>query len=207
MEHILDNLTGFFAQSPDWIGNVLLALWLGLESAGIPLPNEIALIFAGFLANQGFYDLEEVVFFAIFGSMLGVTVSYMLGYTLGDKIIARVANAKSYASHRESIQDWLHKKSVGIFVFTRFIPFVRTYISFFAGLNKINPIRFFIESFIGTAIWCAGFITIGYFVGEEYPKFLAFFHKYTPYAMAVIVLVIAGYIYSHFFYGKEKNIK
>lgn len=207
MQDILNNLTAFFANSPDWVGYTLLTVWLLLESAGIPLPNEIVLLFAGFLANQGFYNLEQVIFFSILGSMMGVVISYAMGYTLGDKIISMIATTKAYASHRESVQDWLHKKSLGIFIFTRFIPFVRVYISFFAGLNKINPLRFFIESFIGTTIWNIGLVTIGYFVGSEYARILAFFHKYTLYAVAVLILIIAGYVYFHFFYGKEKDIK
>lgn len=208
MAEFLNSLVEFFKQIPEGLSYLLLGLYMGLESSGIPLPNEVVLLFAGYLAHADVFNIYTVIFVAIFGSMAGVLASYYLGYFLGDRVFNKLPKPPLLTPARQhEIDHWLHKKSFGVFVFTRFIPFVRTYISIFAGINKVNPVRLLIESFIGTVIWCSGFLSLGFFLGEEWEKILEFFHKYTLLALIIIVFAVSIYVYFHFFHNPENGNK
>lgn len=206
MADLLNNLIGFFQQIPTGISYLMLLIYMALESSGIPLPNEVILLFAGFLAHEHIFNIYTLITLSITGSMIGVAGSYYLGYFLGERVFKKFPAPPFLTPEKQhQIDHWLHKKSIGVFVFTRFMPFIRTYISIFAGINKVNPLRLFIESLIGTMIWCSGFLALGFFVGEEWEKILRFFHKYTPLALIIVIFGVSLYIYFHFFYNKDTD--
>ena len=160
---------------------------VALESAGIPLPGETALVTAAIFAAQGALNIYGVVGSAIAAAILGDNFGYWIGREFGFPLLARVAPALRLDEGKLKVAQYLFLKHGGkIVFFGRFVAILRTFAAFLSGVNKLPWERFLAFNAAGGAIWASVFGAGGFLLGK------AFEHYARPVGIAALVCAVVG---------------
>jgi membrane protein DedA with SNARE-associated domain len=171
-------------------GLVLLFLVIAIESAGVPLPGETALIAAAVLARpeHGNYSLFWVIAVAAAAAIVGDNVGYWLGRIGGRKLIARFAFVERYADRALPPTERFFQRHGGKTIFfARFIAVLRVTAAWIAGLSRMHWWQFSIWNAAGGIVWATGVALLAYWAGKAVADTA---EKYGLYG--VIVLIVAG---------------
>lgn len=142
-----------------------------LESSFVPFPSEVALIPAGFLVFEGKMKVEFAFLAGVGGSLIGAFFNYYLCYFFGRKIITKYGKYLLITPEKFAKFEEFFIKHGEISTFSaRLIFGIRQYISLPAGLAKMNIFKFGIFTALGSSIWVATLLAIGYFLGQNPPK-------------------------------------
>ena len=148
-----------------WGVGVLMAL----ESANIPIPSEIIMPFSGFLVTREVFTFWFLVFVGALGNLVGSLVSYCLGVRGGRKFLERYGKLLFIHKRDLKIADKLFLRwGSSIIFFSRIVPVVRTFISFPAGVARMNIWKFSLYTFIGSFIWSIILVYAGFWAGENW---------------------------------------
>ncbi len=174
-----------------------IVLFMALESACIPLPSEVIMPLAGYLAYKGTLDFIGVVLAGSVGSMLGSLAAYYAGLKLGRPFIVKygkyiMMNEKDL----ERAERWFARYGGKTTLAARMLPVVRTFISFPAGLGRMDIMTFTLYSFAGSIPWCALMAYLGYRLGDSWRVIFDRYGHYVDYAViAAMVAILAFYVY------------
>ena len=128
------------------------------------LPGDSLLFVAGALAGAGYLNIEILLISLFAAAVIGDTVNYWIGNTTGMKVLE-----KNYSlirrEHLEKTQEYFTRYGGITIVIARFIPFIRTFAPFLAGVGKMRYRWFITYNVIGAALWILGFTLAGYFFG------------------------------------------
>jgi membrane-associated protein len=128
------------------------------------LPGDSLLFIAGALAGTGYINIELLLIVFFIAAVLGDTINYWIGHTVGMKLVE-----KRYCivrrDHLEKTQDYFNRYGGVTIVIARFIPFIRTFAPFLAGVGKMSYRWFITYNVIGAAMWVLAFTLAGYFFG------------------------------------------
>ena len=190
---MFDWITGL-VQSTGYFGIAALML---AENIFPPIPSELIMPLAGFVASQGELDPFLVVLAGTVGSVLGALPWYYAGYWLGEERVCRFA-----ARHGRwlTLDDkdvgkairWFQRHGTKAVLFGRLVPTVRTLISVPAGLARMPMGRFLFYSSIGTVVWTGALAASGYLLGQEYRTVSHYLDLVSQIIIGVIVIV---YVY------------
>jgi membrane protein DedA with SNARE-associated domain len=171
-------------------GLVLLFLLVAIESAGIPLPGETALITAGVLAHDHFGGIEWVIVVAAAGAIVGENIGYWLGRLGGRKLLERYAFTRRYAERALPPAERFFKRHGGKTVFFgRFVAFLRITSAWLAGISRMRWWQFFAWNAAGGIVWATGTGLLAYWAGKAAADAVQRYGLY-----AVVVLVVLGVI-------------
>ncbi len=191
---MLTDVVNFIVDTVGALGYVGIFLMMFLESSFFPFPSEVVMIPAGYLAYKGEMNIYIVLFMGILGSLAGALFNYFLAIKLGRKFLIKYG--KYFFIKEETItkMENFFKNHGHISTFSgRLIPAVRQYISFPAGLARMNLVTFSIYTSLGAGIWVIILTLLGYFIGgnEELIK------EYTRFIIVgiLISLAVMGYLY------------
>jgi membrane-associated protein len=130
------------------------------------LPGDSLLFAAGAIAARpDGLDPYLLVILLIVAAILGDGVNYMVGKYLGPKVFAREYRFLK-KEHLLKTQKFYEKHGGKAIILARFIPIIRTFAPFIAGVGSMNYSRFVIYNVIGAVVWVVSFVTLGYFVGD-----------------------------------------
>jgi membrane protein DedA with SNARE-associated domain len=177
-------------------GYIGIFLLMFLESSFFPFPSEVVMIPAGYLAYKGEMNLGLVLFFGIGGSLSGAWFNYLLAHKFGRGFLLKIINQKKITKLEEFFDRHGH-----ISTFTgRLIPGIRQYISFPAGLAKMDYKRFTVYTILGAGIWVVILTMLGYFIGENQELIRKYLKEITIATIIFVGILIIGYIKN----GKNK---
>jgi membrane protein DedA with SNARE-associated domain len=148
----------------------VVAAFIALESVGIPLPAEAALIAAGFFAarTQGL-DIWSLIAAAIVAAVFGEIVGFWIGRTFGHQLLTRYGGHLGFTEGRIRIGQWLFVRYGGRFVFiARFLPFLRNMAAVLAGTNSMSQYSFYCASGTAAVAWIIGYGLAAYSFGEAF---------------------------------------
>jgi membrane protein DedA with SNARE-associated domain len=153
----------------DTYGYIVVALFIGIESTGIPFPGETMLIAASVYAAQG-CGLQEpwVIVACTVGATMGDNLGFWVGRTGGRALIRKLPFVKE--SHLAPAEKYFQKYGGATVFFGRFLAVLRAWAAFLAGVNHMQPLRFFIYNFCGAALWSTTFGILGYQLGRNLNK-------------------------------------
>jgi len=195
---IIEILASFIIAVISSGGYTGVIILMAIESACIPLPSEIIMPFSGYLVYRGEFGLVWVGLAGAFGCVVGSVPAYYLGLYGGRPLIEKYGKYVLVSHHDLDIADrWFARYGDWAIFFSRLLPVVRTFISFPAGVAKMNVPRFIIYTFVGSFPWCLGLAYIGMKLGENWDTLGVYFHKFD---IVIGVLLAAGaayYIWRH----------
>ncbi len=176
---IITKVSLFILFSISSFGYAGIIVMMAIESASIPLPSEIIMPFAGYLAGRGDFNLILVALSGAFGCLVGSMAAYMAGKYGGRPWIERYGRYLLISRRDlERAEGWFSRYGELIIFFSRLLPVVRTFISLPAGVAGMNVLRFAVYTFIGSIPWCFGLAYIGAVLGENWHMLEGYFHKF-----------------------------
>ena len=146
-------------------GLVILFLLVAMESAGVPLPGETALVTAAVLAKDH-WGIEWVIVVAAAGAIVGDNIGYWLGRLGGRKVIERYEITRRYADRALPPSERFFKKHGGKTIFlARFIAVLRVTAAWIAGISRMHWWQFFLWNAAGAVgrygLYGAGVVIVG----------------------------------------------
>lgn len=153
----------------DQAGYVGIYLAMFIEGVFTPIPSEIIVPLAGYLASTGRFDIVLVVLISSLGAVSGSTVAYFIGYRLGRPFVDRYG--KYFGFGHESLcraDAWFERWGNYGILLGHSLPGVRSVISFPAGIAKMDIKRFILFTFFGALIWNTVLTVAGYLLGASY---------------------------------------
>ena len=156
----------------DTFGYIAVFLFIGIESTGIPFPGETMLVAASVYAAQG-CSLQEpfVILACILGATTGDNIGFWVGRTGGRGLISKYGKyVRLNESHLASAERYFQMYGGATVFFGRFLAILRAWAAFLAGVNRMDPTRFFIYNLSGAVLWSTTFGLIGYGLGKNLSK-------------------------------------
>ena len=194
MHHLIEIWFAWVKEGGYWA----IILLMAMESSIFPVPSEIVIPPAAFLAARGDLNFAWVIVAGTVGSYLGAAITYWVSRVVGRPIILRFGKYFFVGGDKlERAETWLQRYEAGGIFFARLLPVIRHVISIPAGIVRMNFWVFSAATIIGSAIWCAVLAWLGvraYQVQPDLisnPDALLHFTKTQLHWIVLIVLVLA----------------
>jgi membrane protein DedA with SNARE-associated domain len=154
-----------------YLGIALLAL---LENACPPIPSELIMPLAGYMAASGDMSLAGAIAAGSIGSLIGCIGWYLIGRRIGERRLRAWIDRHGHwltlcQEDIDTAQAKLRKHGSAVVFFGRLIPGIRTWVSVPAGLSGMPPLKFIAYTTAGTVLWTAALTVAGYFLGSRFP--------------------------------------
>ncbi|HXA72953.1 MAG TPA: DedA family protein [Acidimicrobiales bacterium] len=173
-----------------------------ISSMGLPVGAELAIIGGGALASgqvgQGDHlNLAIVILLATLGEVLGSAAGYAIGRYGGRPLVDRVGKYV-LLTHKDldRAEAWFARRGEPVVFFGRFIPLLRSFVSFAAGLGEMAIGKFLLYTVIACAIWCSALASIGYSLGKTYDNLVHAF-SYAGYVLVALAVVAVVVVFWH----------
>jgi len=176
-------------------GLVLLFAAVAIESAGVPIPGETALITAAFLARPEYHhwSLWAVIVVAAAGAIIGDNVGYWLGRKGGRGLIYRWEFSRRYAEKAlPPSERFFHKHGAKTVFFGRFIAILRVTAAWLAGISHMTWWRFLMWNAAGGIVWAVGVSVLAYVAGKAVAETIQHYGLYG--VLALVALGIVGFL-------------
>jgi membrane protein DedA with SNARE-associated domain len=206
VEQLFTNLISLMRSVPLPLAILIVAVWVGAESAGIGVPIEPMMLFAGSLAAQSTSSIVELALF-IFGAALGclvfASIAYEIGKRVGTTAITKVGRFIGLNQMRaDHIELWLrHRGALGVLI-ARETPMVRTFGSYIMGAADVPPATFALSTLVGSLVYCGIWIEVGNILGANYTQALGYLSKIGAPGILIAVGVVLVVVVLHHFAGR-----
>lgn len=187
-----------------------------ISAMGLPVGAELALIFGGVLASSAGAEanhvsqlsLALVIVLAILGEVLGSLAGYAIGRYGGRPLVDKFGKYL-LLTHRDldRADAWFARRGEPVVLFGRFIPLLRSFVSFAAGLGEMALGKFSVFTVIGCAVWCTALCSLGYSLGSSYNHVLKAF-SYAGYVLGVLAVIAVAVVFWHRLreYRKQRDL-
>jgi len=130
------------------------------------LPGDSLLFAIGALASKGQLNVFLVFVLLSIAAIIGDTVNYWIGNMVGPKVFSSERSRWLNRKHLERTHEFYEKYGAKTIIIARFIPIIRTFAPFVAGIGKMSYGKFLLYNIVGGIAWIAIFTYAGYFFGE-----------------------------------------
>lgn len=152
-----------------WLGYAVLFAVVFAESGllvGFFLPGDSLLFTVGIVAGAGKLEIGAIIAMLAFASMLGDGIGFLLGSTIGYKLF-RKANSRIFRrEYLDRTHAFYEKHGGKTIIYAKFVPIIRTFAAFIAGVGKMQYLRFLAFNVFGAIGWVTLMITLGYLLGN-----------------------------------------
>lgn len=172
---MLSNLATWVQDVIESLGYLGVALLVIAENVFPPIPSEIVLPFAGFVARRGDGSVVVMVLAATIGSVIGALVLYAIAAAIGpDRIHVFVVRFGKWFGVKESdmvrAEAWFDRRSNVAVLVGRCVPLIRSLVSIPAGFRRMPFGRFIVLTALGSAVWNVALIGAGAALGDQWDK-------------------------------------
>ena len=177
-----------------------LALMIGLESMGLPLPGETILVMASLHAGHRGESIAPVIAAAVAGAIIGDNIGYYLGRELGFRFLLRFGRYFGITDNRIKLGQYLFMKhGAKVVFFGRFVAILRCLAAFLAGVNQLPWPRFLVANAAGAVVWATIFGLGAYFFGRE------FTHVVGPISLAAFALGASAAVWGVIYLSRHET--
>ncbi len=189
----LTGLAGVATDVMDALGEIGVGVLVLAENVFPPIPSEVVLPLAGYLASRGRMDLTLVVVAATVGSVLGALLLYEVGARTGRARLRRFIDWMPLLEGEDldKAESWFARHGEASVLLGRCIPVVRSLISVPAGFAEMPRWRFLVLTAIGSGLWNAVFVGTGYALGEQFTDIERYSGWLNTAVYAAIVVLLA----------------
>lgn len=189
---MFDSINNWIIHLMEILGAPGVGVAVFLENVFPPIPSEVVLPLAGFTASQGNMSLIGAFIWATAGSVIGAYLLYWLGAVIGANRLRRIADWMWLVEVEDVDKSlhWFDKYGKISILFGRLIPGVRSLISIPAGIDRMNVFSFGLFTLLGSAVWNALLIYLGFILGENWSQVADVIGQFST----VIKIVIAALV-------------
>ncbi len=192
-------------------GPLGVMLLMAIESACIPLPSEVIMPFAGYLAFKGqltFFGfgagnpVAQIWIAGIFGALgcnLGSIPAYEVGAWGGQRAVEKYGRyIWLHTGHLDQAHRFFARFGTWAIFIGRLLPVVRTFIALPAGIARMDRTRFHLYTFAGSLPWCLALAWVGFKLGEKWNTLGHYFHRLDAVIGVILLAGVAWFVYDHF---------
>ncbi len=199
---VFQTLADFFSKYGYWV----IFFGVMLENAGIPVPGETVLLFAGFLAYHEKMDLLPAILVAIAGATCGDSLGFLVGHYGGRPFVEKVLRKYSIIARTFDRAQSLFLKYGQWAVFSgRFIAGLRLFAGILAGLFRMSYPRFLLFNFTGATAWAITIIYVGFMFGNSWQLMQQHLKQIDGIALAVVALAIVAGVIAYYIKRKKPS--
>jgi membrane protein DedA with SNARE-associated domain len=196
---MINVLVDWLVQAIDSLGYLGVFIGVFLESFLAPIPSEIILPFSGFVASRGSMNIVLVIITVGIGAYLGSLPFYFIGLW-GDDFVEKFLKKYGkyiFISNEDLDKGYraFEKHGNKIVFFGRFIPLIRSVISFPAGAARMKFPVFSIYTILGSLLYATALCLGGYYMGENWTVIAGYINQYENLVLALLSIAILIYIW------------
>jgi membrane protein DedA with SNARE-associated domain len=200
---VLGNLAQWVTDVIERLGYVGVALLVALENLFPPIPSEIVLPFAGFVARDGRATLWGMILAATIGSMIGAWVLYGIAAAVGPArlrvLLLRYGKwLRLSSTDMDKAEAWFDRRSTMAVLLCRCVPLMRSLISIPAGFRRMDLARFSLYTLIGSLVWNTALIGAGYLLRSRWEDVEPVLSWFQYVVIAAILGAIGWYVWRRF---------
>jgi membrane protein DedA with SNARE-associated domain len=194
---VLALFNGIVTEEVARYGYAAILVLMLLESACVPVPSEVTMLFGGALATAAFAGGNQLDFVAValvgaLGNLLGSWLAYWVGAAGGRALAIRWGRYLLIRPHEiDRAHDWFERRGEAAVFFGRLLPVVRTFISLPAGVARMGFWRFSLYTLLGCLPWTFGLTWLGYALGDRWDEVEAVIRPFS-WAVGAGLVVPAG---------------
>lgn len=173
---------------------------------GLPVPDETLLVFCGYLISRGKLNPVGTFLAVVGGSWCGISVSYWIGRTLGLGVVHRFGRYLHVSErHLDRVHAWFEHSGHWALFFGYYIAGVRHITAIIAGASRLEFPTFMLFAWSGAACWAVVFLTLGYFIGEEWRRVAELIEHYVAYVSGALVVFVVLFFVGRRFLRSNPN--
>ncbi|MDA2998922.1 MAG: DedA family protein [Actinomycetota bacterium] len=185
------------------LGYLGVALLVVLENVFPPIPSEIVLPFAGFVAQRGSDSVVLMILAATVGSVIGALIMYWIAAVIGDeRLHAFTRKFGKWVQIREAdltrAEEWFDRHAVSAVLVGRCVPLIRSVVSIPAGFRRMKLIPYIAYTFLGSLVWNIALVGAGAMLGENWERVEPVVATFQWIVIVLIVAVAARLVYTFF---------
>lgn len=189
---MLSDIAAWVQDVIERLGAVGVALLVVLENVFPPIPSEIVLPFAGFVAQRGDGSVIVMIVAATIGAVVGALILYGVAAIIGpERLSAFIARFGRWfgvkPSDLQRAEQWFDRHAVAAVLLGRCVPLIRSVVSVPAGFRRMNIVPFVLYTALGSAIWNTALIGAGAILGDQW-------ERVEPYVATLQYVVIAAIV-------------
>jgi len=189
----------------DWLLNTIGAMGypgifilMAMESSVIPVPSELVMPPAGYLAQQGEMNIWVAILMGTVGSLVGAYANYFTAHYLGRPLVLKYGKYVWITEEKFTKVEgfFLRHGEISTFI-GRLLPVIRHLISIPAGIAGMNHLRFSLYTLVGAGLWCTILAWIGYFIGKEQALIMQYSHQAVVGVVIFSSIIVSIYVWRH----------
>ena len=191
---MLSSLATWVQDVIEQLGYLGVALLVVLENVFPPIPSEIVLPFAGFVAQRGSDSVVLMILAATVGSVIGALIMYWIAAIIGDeRLHAFTRRFGKWVQIREAdltrAEEWFDRHAMSAVLVGRCVPLIRSVVSIPAGFRRMKLIPYIAYTFLGSLVWNIALVGAGAVLGENWERVEP---VVATFQWIVIVVILAG---------------
>jgi membrane protein DedA with SNARE-associated domain len=191
---LLSSLATWVQDVIEQLGYLGVALLVVLENVFPPIPSEIVLPFAGFVAQRGSDSVVLMILAATVGSVIGALIMYWIAAIIGDeRLHAFTRRFGKWVQIREAdltrAEEWFDRHAMSAVLVGRCVPLIRSVVSIPAGFRRMKLIPYIAYTFLGSLVWNIALVGAGAVLGENWERVEP---VVATFQWIVIVVILAG---------------
>jgi membrane protein DedA with SNARE-associated domain len=168
------------------------------QAVGLPLPSEAMLSFSGYLASARDLNIVLVFLAGTLGDVSGAVIAYLIGYYGGRPLLVRFGRSLFIRERElERADAWFARYGSRAVLFTKLLPGIRAFGSYPAGVTRMHFPVFVGYTLLGSALWCAAFIEVGYALGKNWSRLGAYARPAGITLLAILAVAIVVWVVIH----------
>lgn len=198
---MLDGLVDWVIFVVESLGYVGVALMVAVENVFPPIPSEVVLPLAGFVAVQGEATFVGMVAAATVGSMIGAYILYGIAAAIGPQrlriLVIRYGKwFRLDENDLDKTEEWFDRRANLAVLICRCVPLMRSLISIPAGFRRMALVPFSLYTFLGSLVWNFLLVGAGYLLGEQWHRAEAPLEVFQKVVLAAIAVGLGWFIWS-----------
>jgi membrane protein DedA with SNARE-associated domain len=209
LDSVIASIAALITQAIAFLGYPGIALMMALESTLIPIPSEIVMPFAGYLASTGRFQLIWTAVAGALGCNAGSTVIYYVG-AVGGRPFAEKYGRYFFLTRCkiEKVEDYFHRWGGVTLLVTRMMPLLPVVVSLPAGFARMPMWKFQLYTFVGCFIWCLALAALGYEFGLAWKSqaWVKSVIHWLDIALAAGIVLVIGWLAWRWFAARKAHL-